>query len=74
MNTITENAKAIVALVGSIATALLTVYGPDTEVGHVLTVIAVIATAVGTWAVPNQAVSASAGYFESEPGEHRRED
>lgn len=48
-----ENAKAYVALIGSIATALLAVYGPETEVGRVLTVIAVVATAVGTWAVPN---------------------
>jgi len=48
------NAKAYVALVGSIATALLAVYGADTPVGHWLTVVSVVATAVGTWAVPNQ--------------------
>jgi hypothetical protein len=47
------NAKALVALLGSIATALLAVYGPDTQVGHVLTVVSVVATAVATWAVPN---------------------
>lgn len=46
-------AKAYAALVGSIATALLTVYGPDTAVGHWLTVLAIVATAVGTWAIPN---------------------
>lgn len=48
-----KNAKAYVALIGSTATALLAVYGPDTTVGHVLTVIAVVATAFGTWAVEN---------------------
>ena len=47
------NAKAYAALVGSIVTALLAVYGPETQVGRVLTVVAVIATAIGTWAVPN---------------------
>lgn len=46
-------AKAYAALVGAIATALLSVYGPDTAVGRWLTVAAVVATAVGTWAVPN---------------------
>ena len=53
MNHILVNAKAYVALVGSICTGLLAVYGPDTTVGQVLTVVAVVATAVGTWAVPN---------------------
>lgn len=46
----TEIAKAIAALVGALATALLTVY-TDNET---LTVLAVMATAVGTWAVPNK--------------------
>jgi hypothetical protein len=53
MNHIAQSAKAYVALIGSIATALLAVYGPDTTVGQVLTIVTVIATAVGTWAVPN---------------------
>ena len=48
-----QNAKAYVALIGSIATALLGVYAADTTVGQVLTVVAVIATAFGTWATPN---------------------
>lgn len=48
-----EAAKAYVALVGTIATALLAVYGADSEVGKVLTVIAVVATAVATFVVPN---------------------
>jgi len=45
--------KAYAALIGSIATALLAVYTADTEVGKVLTVVSVVATAVVTWAVPN---------------------
>ncbi len=47
------NAKSYVALLGSIAVALLTVYGPESTVGQVLTVVSVIATAFSTWAVPN---------------------
>lgn len=46
-------AKSIAALVGAIVTALLGVYGPDTEVGAVLTVVAAVATAVATYTVPN---------------------
>jgi hypothetical protein len=46
-------AKAYVALIGAVVTALLAVYGPDTKVGQVLTIISVVATAVGTYAVPN---------------------
>lgn len=53
VNHVLTNAKAYVALAGSIATALLAVYGPETTVGQVLTVVSVIATAIGTWAVPN---------------------
>lgn len=54
MDRIKESAKAVAALVGSVATALLAVYASDTPVGKVLTVVAIVATAVGTWAVPNQ--------------------
>jgi hypothetical protein len=50
-----EAAKAYVALGGAIATALLGVFAADTVVGQVLTVVAVIATAVATWATPNAA-------------------
>lgn len=53
VNHVLTNAKAYVALAGSIATALLAVYGPETSVGQVLTVVSVVATAVGTWAIPN---------------------
>lgn len=47
------NLKAYTALVGAIATALLGVFAADTTVGQVLTVLAVVATAVGTWAASN---------------------
>ena len=55
-----QNAKAYVALIGAVATALLGVYAADTQVGQILTVISVVATAVSTWAVPNA----------GKPGEH----
>jgi hypothetical protein len=47
-------AKAYAALAGAIATALLGVFAADTTVGKVLTVVAVIATCVATYRVPNQ--------------------
>lgn len=53
MNAVVPYLKAYAALVGAIATALLGVYTADTEVGRVLTVVSVVATAVVTWAVPN---------------------
>lgn len=49
-----ENAKAYVALIGAIASALLGVYAVDTTVGQVLTVISIIATAIATYRVPNK--------------------
>ena len=48
-----KNAKAYVALVGAVATALLGVFAADTTVGQVLTVVAAIATSVATWRIPN---------------------
>jgi hypothetical protein len=48
-----KNAKAYVALAGSIATALLGTFTADSQVGKVLTVVSVVATAVSTWAIPN---------------------
>lgn len=54
MTPIPEAAKAYVALVGTIATALLGVFAADSEIGKVLTIVAVVATAVGTYAVPNR--------------------
>lgn len=49
-----EYAKAIAALIGSICTALLGIFTADTQLGQVLTVVAVIATAVATFQIPNQ--------------------
>lgn len=49
-----EAAKAYVALIGAICTALLGIYGPETTVGHWLMVILAVATAVVTFAVPNK--------------------
>jgi hypothetical protein len=49
-----EAAKAYVALVGAVATALLGIYGPETEVGHWLTVIVAVSTALATFAIPNR--------------------
>jgi len=46
-------AKMYAALAGSIATALLGVYTADSTLGQVLTVVSVVATAFGTWAVQN---------------------
>lgn len=48
------NAKAYCALVGAICVGLLGVYGPETPVGQVLTVVSILATAVVTWRIPNQ--------------------
>lgn len=48
--------KAIATLVGTIVTGLLGVYTSDTPVGQVLTVIAIIATALATWVIPNAIV------------------
>lgn len=54
LETIRETAKSIAALVALIATGLLTVYTPDTAVGHWVTVAAVVAGAIAVWAVPNE--------------------
>lgn len=53
MDKILPYLKAYASLVGAIVTALLGVYTADTEVGKVLTIVAVIATVIATWAVPN---------------------
>lgn len=49
MNAVLKNAKAVAAFVGAIATALLTVYVDN----NLLTTVAVVATAVATYVVPN---------------------
>lgn len=48
-------AKAVAALVGSIAVALLGIYGPETKVGAVLIVVSAVATVIATYVVPNAA-------------------
>lgn len=48
--------KAIVGLIGAVGSALLAVYGPDTEVGQILNVVVVIATAVAIYLTPNAPV------------------
>ena len=49
-----QYAKAYAALVGSICTALLGIYGPETEVGQWLTIAVAVLSAVATYAVPNK--------------------
>lgn len=53
MKVIAVNAKAFAALAGIIAYALLEQYGPGGTLGAVLTIVFIVAGAVGTWAVPN---------------------
>ncbi len=52
MNKFKENAKAIATLVGGIAVAF-TVNGTSGDAEKWLTIVAVIASSVVTWAVPN---------------------
>lgn len=48
------NAKAYVALVGSLCVALLAVLGPNEQLFDVLSLIAALCTAFVTWRVPNK--------------------
>lgn len=54
-----DKAKFWVALVGAIASALLTVFAQDTTVGQVLNVIVVVATAIGVYAMRNAGTGGS---------------
>jgi len=45
--------KAIVAALGAGVTAALGIWGPDTKVGQVLTVVSAALTALSVYAVPN---------------------
>ncbi len=56
-------AKSAVALIGAVATALLGIYGPDSDAGQVLVVVIAVATAIATYVVPNAAA----------PGRRRRD-
>jgi hypothetical protein len=47
-------AKAIAAIVGAIAVAVIQVVGADTTAGQVATVIVAVLTALGVYAVPNR--------------------
>jgi hypothetical protein len=44
--------KAYVALVLAVATALTGIYA-DGQIGHILTVVIAVGTAVATWLTPN---------------------
>lgn len=46
-------AKAIVAVLGGVVTAALTIWGPDTQVGQILVVVSAGLTALGVYAYPN---------------------
>lgn len=48
-------AKFLVAVAGAGVTSALTIWGPETSAGQVLVVVAAVLTAIGVWAVPNQA-------------------
>ena len=54
MDKVTPYLKAYSALIGAVCTALLGIYGPDTEVGHWLTIVVAVLSAVATYAVPNK--------------------
>lgn len=49
-----EAAKAYVALVSLIATALMGSFATDSTVGKVLTAVVAVCGAFATWRVPNQ--------------------
>lgn len=59
MNHFLTNAKAYIALAGSIATVLLNELGPDGTIGATLTAIVAIASAVAVWRVPNADIATS---------------
>ena len=55
---IPQNIKDYIALIGVVATALLGVFGPDTQVGKVLTIVVAIATAIASFKVSKAAKAA----------------
>ena len=60
-----EAAKAYIALVGTIATALLAVFTADTTVGQALVVVSIVATAIATYKVPNaKTADADGAYYD----------
>jgi hypothetical protein len=60
---INANAKAWVALIGAIVTALLGTVGPDTALFDVLTAVAAVCTAIVTYVVPNGATGGSPAHL-----------
>lgn len=48
-----DYAKAIAAIAGAGVTTALTVWGPETQVGHVLIILSAMLTAVTVYAVRN---------------------
>jgi hypothetical protein len=46
-------AKFVVGLVTAVAVAVSTIYGPDTAVGHVITIVLAVAGALGVYLTPN---------------------
>ena len=46
--------KFIVAVIGAAVTSALQIWGPDTKVGQVLTVVSAITTAAAVYIFPNE--------------------
>lgn len=47
-------AKFLVAVAGAIVTSALTIWGPETNVGHILVILAAGLTAASVYAVRNE--------------------
>ena len=69
-NPIRGAAKAWIALAGVIATALLGEFGPGTAIGHILVIVAVVATAATTYAVRNTPATDAPPRSEEVEGTH----
>lgn len=50
-------AKFIVAVLGAVVTSALTIWGPDTSVGHILVIASAALTAISVYAVKNAPAS-----------------
>lgn len=46
-------AKFVVGLIAAVAGSLSTAFGPDTTIGHVITIVILVAGAIGVYLVPN---------------------
>lgn len=51
---LSEYRKFIAAVVGAGVTSALQIWGPDTKVGQILTVVSAVLTAVAVYTVPNE--------------------